>query len=258
MIIKIFLIKNKKRIKNNIIKVFSVFLLLSSCESAFATEDLVFNVTGQPPLNTVKNDGFMDEIVREALKRIGYNLIINRLPAERGLRSLNQGLIDGEMSRVKGIDKSYTNLLRVPEKIMSWDFVVFSKKGIELSQGWASLENKNVAFINGWKIVEKNIPDSSYITKTKNSKQLFTLLKKNRTDFIIYEHWGGHYVINMMGMKKVKIRQPALASKDMYIYIHKKHENLLPVLSKALSTMKKDGSYKKIFNKHLKSDKRVH
>ncbi len=227
------------------------FLLLLVNGTVFSSEDLVFNVTGQPPLNTVKIDGFMDEVVREALKRIGYNLVINKQPAERGLYSANNGLIDGEMSRVRGIDKVYTNLLRVPEKIMSWDFMVFSKKNIDLGNGWQSLKNKNVAFINGWKILEKNIPASAYVTKTRNSKQLFILLKKNRTDYIIYEHWGGRYVLNKMKLKNIKIRRPALASKDMYIYLHKKHADIIPKLSYELSKMKKDGSYKKIFNQYL-------
>lgn len=228
-----------------------LFMLLLVNGTAFSYEDLVFNVTGQPPLNTVKNDGFMDEVVREALKRIGYNLVINKQPAERGLYSANKGLIDGEMSRVKGIDKVYSNLLRVPEKVMSWDFVVFSKKNIDLSHGWKSLNNKNVAYINGWKILEKNIPTSAYATKTRNSTQLFILLKKDRTDYIIYERWGGHYVINKMKLENIKIRRPALASKDMYIYLHKKHADIIPKLSYELSKMKKDGSYKRIFNQHL-------
>ena len=41
----------------------------------------------------------MDDVAREALKSIDYELVIDRLPAERGLRNANNGLIDGEMIR---------------------------------------------------------------------------------------------------------------------------------------------------------------
>jgi len=234
------------------------FTLLASLivlhANVYAENTLIFNVTGQPPLNTNEHNGFMDEVTREALRRVGYKLIINRQPAERGLRSINKGIIDGEMSRVKGINKIYPNLIRVEEKIMNWDFVVFSKKDIDLNDGWSVLKNKNVSFINGWKILEKNVPKSARITKTKNSSQLFNLLKKDRTDFVIYEHWGGHEVMTGMGLKNIKMRKPALASKEMFIYLHKKHAVLVPKISAALLEMKKDGSYRKIEKKYLIED----
>jgi len=238
-------------IKFNIAYLFVYLLLFFIPPVAHSQTSLVFNVTGQPPLNTKKYDGFMDEVTREALKRIGYNLKINRLPAERGLHSINKGIIDGEMSRVIGLDKKYTNLIHVPESIMTWDFVVFSKKEINLKNGWVSLNEKNVSFINGWKILEKNIPQSAKITKTKNSQQLFQLLSKNRTDYIIYERWGGYYLIDKMQLVNIKSIEPALSSKKMYIYLHKKHAAIVPELSKALTDMKNDGSYTKIINKHL-------
>ena len=216
-----------------------------------AQPDLVLNVVGQPPLSTPVQDGFMDDVGREALKRIGYQLVINRLPAERALRSANSGLIDGEMNRVQGIDRIYSNLIRVPEKIMDWEFFVFSKKQINLEKGWQSLEDKNVAFIRGWKILENNVPKSAAITKTKNSQQLFTLLEKDRADFIIYEHWGGEYTINKLQLDNVILQEPALVKKEVFMYLHKKHAALVPKLTQALSEMKKDGSYQELVNKHL-------
>ncbi len=227
-----------------------VFLCLFQ-SSANAQSTLTINAVGQPPLNTNTYDGFMDEVAREAIKRIGYQLDINHLPAERGLRNANNGLIDGEMSRIKGLDNIYHNLIRVPEKIMSWEFCVFSKKPIDLQKGWASLEKKNVAFINGWKILEKNVPKSATITRTRNSQQLFTLLIKNRADFIIYERWGGNSVLKKLQLDEISLQRPFLASREMFIYLHKKHKALVPELARALAEMKKDGSYERLKEKHL-------
>ena len=193
----------------------------------------------------------MDDVSREALKRIGYQLVIIRLPAERALRSANAGFIDGEMSRIQGLENIYSNLIRVPEKIMDWEFFVFSKKHINLQNGWQSLEDKNVAFITGWKIVENNVPKTAAITKTKNSQQLFTLLELGRADFIIYEHWGGKYIINDLQLDNIVRLAPALAKKEMFMYLHKQHAALVPQLTQALSGMKKDGSYQELVNKHL-------
>ncbi len=241
-----------RRYSCRIIYRFILIVLLFSFQSITnAQPTLVLNTTGQPPLNTETHDGFMDQVAREAIKRIGYQLIINRLPAERGLRNANSGLIDGEMSRVKGINHLYPNLIRVPEKIMDWELVVFSKEDIKLQSGWNSLVDKNIAFITGWKILEKNAPQSANITKTRNARQLFTLLEKNRVDLIVYEGWGGNYLLNQLQIDSIYVQLPALKIKAMYMYLHKKHAVLVPQLAHALLDMKRDGSYEQLEKKYL-------
>ena len=193
----------------------------------------------------------MDDVSREAIQHIGYQLRIKLLPAERALHSLNKGLIDGEMSRIKGLQALYPNLIRVPEKIMNWEFMVFSKKAIDLSHGWQSLAGKNIAFITGWKIIEKNIPDTAIITKARNATQLFKLLDRDRVDFIIYERWGGQYRLKTLASRDIRLRFPALDNKEMYMYLHKKHRNIVSKLSDALKQMKQNGRYQALKDKHL-------
>jgi polar amino acid transport system substrate-binding protein len=175
-------------------KPFSIvaLILLTICARAQASELLIqLNTTGQPPLNTASQNGFMDEITFEAFRRLNITLRIVQLPAERGLKRANRGIVDGEMSRVKGLDKHYKNLIRVPEKIMDWEFVAFSHLPSCLTQGWESLSDKSVAHLNGWKILENNIPATAEVIKTSNANILFNLLQKKRTDYAIYEVWGG-------------------------------------------------------------------
>ena len=212
---------------------------------------LVINTTGQPPLNNPAKDGFMDSVAREAVNRIGYRIDIIHQPAERALRNADNGLIDGEMSRIAGIESIYSNLIRVPEKIMDWRFCVFSKKPIDLNKGWNSLAGKSVAFITGWKILETNVPVSASVTKVKNAEQLFNLLQHDRVDYIIYEYWGGKQIIGEMQLLDVKLREPVLASREMFIYLNKKHGEIVPKLSHALAQMKQDGSYRSMENKLL-------
>lgn len=229
-----------------------IFFLLASCiYPVYAAPILLLNTTGHPPLNTNTQNGFMDDVATEAFRRIGIELRTTKLPAERGLKNANYGLVDGEMSRIKGLDKIYTNLIRVPEKIMDWEFMVFSSKKISLNDGWNDLSGKLVAHINGWKILEKNIPSSAEITVTANSEELFTLLRKKRTDYIVYERWAGYLSLGHFNMSEVQGQFPPLAVREMFIYLHKKHKALIPKLTSALKAMKKDGSYQKMVNKHL-------
>lgn len=229
------------------------FLLLSGCVLTVTAEPVILlNVTIKAPLSTDSQSGFIDEIASEALRRIGYQLRTVRLPAERALKSSNRGIIDGELVRVEGIDKLYPNLIRVPEKIMDWEFVVFSYKPISLAKGWDALAGKSIAHINGWKILEKNIPTNAEVTKTSNALSLFKLLKRNRTDYVLYERWGGQYLLIEQAMDGVMLRHPPLAVKEMFIYLNNKHRLLVPKLAAALLAMKQDGSYQKLVNKHLR------
>ena len=229
-----------------------LILVLLLPASLMANSKIIeLNVTGQPPLNTNGQMGFMDEVAKEALRRVGYKLKTIRLPAERGLVNANQGIIDGEMSRVRGIDKAYKNLIRVPEKIMDWEFVGFSYRQLTFEHGWRDLSGKSVAHINGWKIFEKNVPKTAEMSRTSNAKSLFNLLRRKRTDIVLYERWGGHYILHEMNMKGVKMCKQPLAVKEMFIYLHKRNKALVPLLAGSLAEMKKDGSYQKLFNKFL-------
>jgi len=234
-------------------KILFVFILFSVATTALADLPVLqLNVTGKAPLNTISKKGFMDEVATEAFRRIGYGLATLSLPAERGLRNADRGLVDGEMSRVKGLDKIYMNLVRVPEKIMDWEFVAFSNNPISMENGWAALSGKTVAHINGWKILEKNIPEQAEVTKTSSADNLFKLIQRNRADYVLYERWGGRYLLKKMKMSNVKMCNPPLAVKEMFIYLHKKHQALVPKLASALANMKKDGSYQKLVDKHLR------
>jgi polar amino acid transport system substrate-binding protein len=226
--------------------IFSLFLIPSL---TLAQPTITLNTAADEPLSTKSHKGFLDEIAVNIFNKIGYSVLINKLPAERALRSANRGLIDGEIARVAGLDKVYPNLIRIPEKIMNWGFFVFSKKPINLQQSWNALKNKNVAFITGWKILEINTPKSATITRVKNSQQLFTLLKNDRTDYVIYERWGGNFIVNHSQPNNIIMIYPPLATRDMFIYLHKKHSALVPRLSQALVDMKKDGSYDRLAKK---------
>ncbi len=216
-----------------------------------ASNVLVFNTTGKPPLNTLERDGFMDQVAAEALRRIGYRLETVQLPAERGLANANAGIDDGEISRIAGLEALYPNLIRVPEKIMRWEFSAFTNKDIPIGGSWSGLSPYAVSFINGWKILERNVPAEAVISKVKNPQQLFGMLQKGRTDIIIFERWGGLNIIKEKKLENIKIITPPLAVKNMFMYLHKKHRQLVPALSQALSDMKNDGSYQRIYDRTL-------
>ena len=55
------------------------------------------------------------------------------VPAERALRNVNDGIEDGNFLRIAGMSDKYPELVQVPEKLVVWEFVAFSRKvGVEM------------------------------------------------------------------------------------------------------------------------------
>ncbi len=62
--------------------------------------------------------------------------------------------------------------------------------------------------------------------------KLFNTLVKGETDLIIYERLMGHDLVKEPGM--------------IFLYLHKKHSDLVPKVAEAVRDMKKEGTFKKI------------
>lgn len=215
------------------------------------TKTIVLNTTGNAPLNTPDQTGFVDMVATEAFRRIGIKVKAVKLPAERGLKNANLGIEDGEMLRIGGLDKVYLNLIMVPEKIMDGVFVAFSKKDIDLREGWNALKPYAVVFINGWKILENNVPPSTSVVKVRSADQLFPMLNLDRADIVLYEQWGGLYILSGYQPTAIKMLEPPLASLGLYMYLHNKHKDLVPQVTESLKQMKSDGSYQKLVDQIL-------
>jgi polar amino acid transport system substrate-binding protein len=232
----------------------AAMLLLSLCAAATyaAASTLSLNVTGHAPLNTDDQSGFIDRVTTLVFQRLDINIETVNLPAERGLLASNSGLEDGEMSRVAGLEKTYPNLIRVPESIMQWEFVAVGKSRPGGEFTWDSLKHKHVAIINGWKILENKMPPETKLVKVKYPKQLFKMLQRDRVDYIVYENWGARQFLQEYQMTDAQIIFPPLETKNMYIYLHKKHNKLVPEVARILHAIKQDGTYQSIKQKTLK------
>lgn len=197
--------------------------------------------------NTPLDRKALAQLAEEACKRIGVGFKLVSLPSERSLLSANQGEVDGEGLRVAGLEESYSHLLRVPERFIGISFVAFATNpAITLSEGWASLQPHRVAFINGWKMFEANATGARVVHRLDKAEQLFQMLAAGRIDLALYTRADGLALVRQLGLSGITPLAPALRDVDMYLYLHQKHQNLVPRLAKALREMKADGSHQRI------------
>jgi len=241
---------------SKVVSKFFIFLCATFfSHAALSQHTIVLNTAFGPPSSNESQTGFADQVVGEALRRIGYQLETVRMPAERALINANRGIDDGELARVGGLQKKYPNLIQVPESYMFIDMVLFSKKYPSfVVQNWESVKSHSLAIISGWKIMEKNfskLGNNVEIIKTDNAHQSFTLLRKDRVDFIAYSNWSGLAYLKEHNITDIKLLEPPLASPNFYVYLHKKHKEIVPKLSAELKKMKEDGTINLLFNEIL-------
>ena len=199
--------------------------------------------------NTPLDRQALQDLSKEAFRRIGADIKLVSLPSERSLYSANQGEVDGEGLRVPGLSSQYPNLVQVPERFIGISFVAFAKDAsIRLDQGWDSLKPYRVAFINGWKMFEANASGARVVNKVDKPEQMFLMLDGGRIDLALYTRADGIALARSMGLAAVAPLAPSLKDVDMYLYLHKRHEALVPKLAQALREMKADGSYNRILS----------
>ena len=232
--------------------IFALTLLaLSASLSAHAAERIVLNTAAAEPLHRGDQSGFIDRVVADAFRRIGRDVLLIQLPAERALINANAGIDDGDAQRIAGLEKLYPNLVRVPESNMVMEFVAFTRRpGLRLD-GWSSLAGHSVGVIGGWKILERQIPEGVDVTRVKNAAQLFALLDAGRIDLAIFSRWQGTSIVERLGIRDVHIAEPALADQEVFIYLHKRHAGLVPGLAEALRAAKADGTYQRLVSETL-------
>jgi len=212
---------------------------------------LVLNDPTDAPLTTTAGDGFFDVIVGEAFRRAGLQLKLVKLPAERALMNANEGIEDGDLSRIAGLEKTYPNLVRVPEKILDMHFVAFTRQPKPTEASWAALETYSIGHIKGWKIFEQNLTAATQISTANDPGQLFAMLEKERVDVALYDRWMGYALAKQMQITHVRVVEPPLAVREMFVYLHQKHADKIPALVAALRAIKTEGMYTKVCREKL-------
>ena len=192
-------------------------------------------------------EAFFFRMVEEICSQISISVERNDPPVGRSLINVNSGLQDGDGPRIGGLSSTYPNLIHIPEPFGSFSFGAFSQSDQIKIDGWESLSGLNVAYIHGWKIFDNHVKTAKTITKVKNADLLFTLLENKRTDVVLISKLAGYGTIRKLGLKGVQFIEPALAIEPNFLYLNKRHEHLVPILTETLKKMKQDGTYEKIY-----------
>lgn len=199
------------------------------------------NLTG---LQGVRNE-ISAKVLIEAYASMGYEISVEILPPERALQLSDRGAFDGEVHRIKGIEKRYTGLVMVKVPINYVESVVFSKNIEFKVNGWESLRPYSIVTRKGIKLFEDGTKGMK-VDYAYSLEQAFNFLLLDRYEIYVESKIAGLNVIKDMGISGVKILEPSIDRTALYHYLHKKHSGLVPDIEKALLEMQKSGRIKRI------------
>ena len=219
-----------------------ILLILSVCfitPSIYAQNTLLIASPGAPTAKVT------EQILREAYKRIGIQIQIKEFPAERSLLMSNEGQSDGDVNRIKEVEKLYTNLIRVPIVVNTVEWVAFSNNVRFPVEGWESLKPYKIALRRGMKIAEIKTEGMSREVVTTD-EQIFKLLDIGRVDVAVSDLLTGRIELKRLNLESIFKLEPPLTTVELYHYLHKKHENLVAKITESLQTMENEGEIRRI------------
>ncbi len=229
----------------------AVLLLALSVHPGHAADRLTLCTFVGPPLSRPDRTGMVDLLLAEAFDRVDLSFDVVQLPEERSLASANAGTCDGEFVRIGGLQRLYPHLVQVPEKLLDFEFVAFTKHVHFQPEGWESLQPYRVGIVIGWKILEENITAPASRVGVRSKDLLFSLLDRDQIDVAVYSRLLGYEVVHRLGLQDLRALEPPLATREMFLYLHEKHAALTAPIARALNQMKTEGFYLEVRDRTL-------
>jgi len=195
------------------------------------------------------------KIYTEALSRMGISLDYRVLPPKRASIYSDQGVLDGELSRVFDYNTEHTNLVRVEEHHLYSVFSAFAADPTITLNGWESLHSTNykVDYRRGIKKCSEKlsaIVPPELLSETSSIQAGVRRLLTGRTDIYIEPEDGVFDYLKSDELQKIKKGDEPTIHKvgimetvTSHFWLHKKHQDLVPRISGILRDMKEEGLF---------------
>ncbi len=207
-------------------------LVLSS--PVVAAIPLALNSNVPPPMSRPDATGCLDLVLSEAFASIGHGIEIRYISGGRGTHNADNGIDDGTFVRILSTGRRFPNLVRVPVALWQSEFVVVSK-GLDFApRGWDSLRSLTVAFPRTWHVFEKNVVTTRSPTRVARPQQLVPLLNSQRVDAVLLSRGLALRLFNGTSGRDITIHEPPLATSDLFLFLNRRHADLVPGLASAL------------------------
>lgn len=181
-------------------------------------------------------------VLPKVYKRIGLNVAVKSMPANKVENLLSLGFIDGEVLRIHSYGDNNERLLRVPTSYYQLQTMAFVNKRKLLNIKTVNdLKGLKVAVVKGVKHTETATKGLDSVVALANTKQIMKLVDKGRVDVALTNTIDGLVAIEHLGLTNVVSVDQPIANEPLYHYLHKSNEALLPKIDAKLKEMKESG-----------------
>ena len=183
-------------------------------------------------------------VLEEAYRRTGISIEIEWLSAIEALEASNSGRLAGELQRIDGVNRTYTNLVQVQIPINFLEVAAFSKEHRFTASGWASLAGYSVGYVAGILFVEQRARGLDAVAAPEYPS-VWDVLEAGDVDVAV--------VPRIVGLTLASERSSAIVDMEgvleilfLYHYLHQRHAALVPRLEAELKIMLLDGTTRRI------------
>lgn len=224
-------------------KAIFLFLCLTMAFSARATEKQIIMSSFAPAESSLYTRLF-DRLYTEAFKRLGYTFKFKIVPVVRASVEANQGITDGEPGRLFDHGDKYSNLIRVPEPVVTVTFAAYATRPDIKVESWESIKKAGyrVDVMRGLSFIKESGLDPRNVSELNDRSQAYPRLLSSRADVYVDVAFDFTPLMRSPQYKNSTIREVGVLSKrEAYGFLHKKHKDLVPRLAEIFRQMKKEG-----------------
>lgn len=136
-------------------------------------------------------------------------------------------------------------MIAVPTHLGIHELVVITiDPDLELSNGISSLKNHKVGYIAGWIMIEPLLKHLKNSFAIADKYTLFSMLKPDRFDAILFSKQAATELIRQDTTGTMRILEPVIRTSPLYLFMHKKHQKMLPKISKKIKQLKNGKDFK--------------
>ena len=178
-----------------------------------------------------------------AYDRVGIPVEFVQLPYRRSLSIANDGLIDGDVARIFGIEKEFRNLRRVNVALIKFVGVAYINNDEPSVFKEELIDTMRVGIMRGVLWAKKRLNGREAAAEVSNVKSLFDMLVAGRIDMVFVTPSTANAVLNNSMDKYNHIHRlyPNLYEAPLYHYVHKDNKDLIPILEQALQELIQEG-----------------
>ncbi len=226
--------------KSGFLMVLIALLLFPAVVPAAHAQTLTFSTIDKAKFKTS-----IISIMTQAYARLGVDINIVALPVQRAIISADQGEYDGELFRIKDMERHFPNMVMVDIPCYWVDVFAYVRTEDQFKvNGWKSIpRNYTLAAQFGLKYMERIIQSHSLkAVFVKDTVQAFKLLISGNANLAVAANSFGEQIVGEQRMTNLVRLSPAIDRVEFCHYLHKKNARLVPKIKAVLQAMHIDGS----------------